>query len=83
MAELIRASNLGEACADQLNPLVRMAYLECHDQKLEEDKYDREQGEKQTNRPVAPDGAGQQPAKCPKLSQRQRLCPSPTTPSNV
>ena len=44
MVELIRANNLGEAFADQLNPLVRMAYLECYDQKVEEDRYEREVG---------------------------------------
>ena len=39
---LIRANNLDESFAQQLNPLVRMAYLECYDNKVEEDRYDRE-----------------------------------------
>jgi hypothetical protein len=39
---LIRANNLGEDFAERLDPLVRMAYLECYDQMKEEDKYDRE-----------------------------------------
>ena len=39
---LIRANDLGEDFAEKLDPLVRMAYLECYDHKLEEDKYDRE-----------------------------------------
>jgi hypothetical protein len=45
VVELIRANNLGEAFADQLNPLVRMAYLECYDQKVEEDRYEEERKE--------------------------------------
>ena len=28
--------------AEKLDPLVCMAYLECYDHKLDEDKYDRE-----------------------------------------
>lgn len=40
--ELIRANNLNEAFAHQIDPLVRMAYLECYDQKMEEDRYPRE-----------------------------------------
>lgn len=39
---LIRANNLNESFADKLNPLVRMAFHECYDQMIEEDKYDRE-----------------------------------------
>lgn len=42
---LIGANNLGEDFADELDPLVRMAYLECYDQKLEEDRYEQEMGE--------------------------------------
>jgi hypothetical protein len=41
---LIRANNLKEDFADQLDPLVRMAYLECYDQKVEEDRYEEEAG---------------------------------------
>lgn len=36
---LIRQNNLGEHFSDRLDPLVRMAYLECYDHKVEEDKY--------------------------------------------
>lgn len=39
---LIGANDLSEDYAEQLNPLVRRAYLECYDQKLEEDRYDRD-----------------------------------------
>jgi hypothetical protein len=39
---LIRANNLNEDFSDKLDPLVRMAYLECYDQKTEEDRYERE-----------------------------------------
>jgi len=41
---LIRANHLNEDFADQLDPLVRMAYLECFDQKEEEDRYEEEAG---------------------------------------
>lgn len=44
VVELIRANQLGEDFADQLDPLVRMAYLECYDQKREEDRYEEETG---------------------------------------
>ncbi len=39
VVSLIQANNLGEDFAEQLNPLVRMAYLECYDHKVEEDRY--------------------------------------------
>lgn len=42
---LIRANQLDEQFADKLDPLVRMAYLECYDQMKEEDMYDRERDE--------------------------------------
>lgn len=41
---LIRANKLGEDFVDRIDPLVRMAYLECYEQKIEEDKYEREAG---------------------------------------
>lgn len=40
--ELIRARNLDESFGDQYNPLVRQAYLQCYDQKIEEDRYNPE-----------------------------------------
>jgi hypothetical protein len=40
--ELIRHNNLDEGFAQRLHPLIRMAYLECYDQKVEEDRYDIE-----------------------------------------
>lgn len=42
VVELIRSNNLDERYGDQYNPLVRQAYLQCHDQKLEEDRYNPE-----------------------------------------
>lgn len=39
---LIRANKLDESFAREINPLVRMAYLECYDNMVEEDRYDRE-----------------------------------------
>lgn len=39
---LIQANNLGEDYAEQLDPLVRMAYLECYDHMQEEERHDRE-----------------------------------------
>ena len=42
VVELIRRNNLDEAFAERIHPLVCMAYLECYDQKVEEDKYERE-----------------------------------------
>lgn len=39
---LIRANHLDESFAEQLHPLVRIAYLECFDQKVEEDRYETE-----------------------------------------
>lgn len=41
---LIRVNHLKEDFADKIDPLVRMAYLECYDQMIEEDKYEREAG---------------------------------------
>ena len=40
--ELIRERCLDESFGDQFNPLVRQAYLQCYDQKLEEDRYNPE-----------------------------------------
>lgn len=40
--ELIRRNHLDEDFAERLHPLVRMAYLECHDHKVEEDRHERE-----------------------------------------
>lgn len=40
--ELIRSNGLGEDFARQLHPRVQMAYLQCFDQKGEEDRYARE-----------------------------------------
>lgn len=45
VVELIRRNNLGEEFAASLPESVRSAYLQCHDQKKEEDKYDQERGE--------------------------------------
>ena len=42
VVSLIQANDLNEDFAEQLNPLVRMAYLECYDQKVEEDRYNPE-----------------------------------------
>ncbi|NOT00919.1 MAG: hypothetical protein HOP29_09845 [Phycisphaerales bacterium] len=39
---LIRENELDEEFAEQLNPLVRMAYLECYDEMIEEDRYNPE-----------------------------------------
>lgn len=40
--ELIRANSLNESFGDQLQPTVRSAYLQCYDQKVEEDRYSPE-----------------------------------------
>lgn len=40
--ELMRRNHLDETFAQQLHPLVRMAYLECWDQMVDEDRYSRE-----------------------------------------
>ncbi|MFO0837101.1 MAG: hypothetical protein U1D55_01135 [Phycisphaerae bacterium] len=40
--ELIRLHDLREAFADQIHPVLRTAYLQCYDQKLEEDRYNPE-----------------------------------------
>ena len=42
--ELIRANNLNEEFAQNIDPLVRMAYLECYDHKVDEDRYEQEAG---------------------------------------
>ncbi len=42
VVELIRQNALDEDFAEKVHPLVRMAYLECYDQKLEEDRYEIE-----------------------------------------
>ncbi len=42
VVELIRIHDLGESFADQLNPIVRSAYVQCYDQKVEEDRYNPE-----------------------------------------
>jgi hypothetical protein len=39
VVELIRVHNLSEDFGDQFNPLVRTAYLQCFDQRIEEDRY--------------------------------------------
>jgi hypothetical protein len=40
--ELIRVNKLDESFANHIHPLIRMAYLECYDQKVDEDRYERE-----------------------------------------
>ncbi len=40
--ELMRVDHLDETFADKLHPVTRSAYLQCHDQKLEEDRYNPE-----------------------------------------
>lgn len=40
--ELIRTHSLEESFGDQFSALVRQAYLECYDQKIEEDRYNPE-----------------------------------------
>ncbi len=42
VVELIRTHNLDESFADKLHPVTRSAYLQCYDQKLEEDRYNPE-----------------------------------------
>jgi hypothetical protein len=42
VVNLIRVHTLDEAFANQFNPLVRSAYLQCYDQKIEEDRYNPE-----------------------------------------
>ena len=43
--ELIRRNDLGENFAERLPSLVRTAYLECYDHKVEEDRQEQEYGE--------------------------------------
>jgi hypothetical protein len=40
VVELIRVHRLDESFADRLHPVARSAYLQCYDQKVEEDRYD-------------------------------------------
>jgi hypothetical protein len=42
VVELIRANGLDEGFANQLDATVRGAYLQCYDQKIEEDRYNPE-----------------------------------------
>jgi hypothetical protein len=42
VVELIRTCNLDESFGNRFNPLVRQAYLQCYDQKIEEDRYNPE-----------------------------------------
>lgn len=42
VVNLIRVHDLDESFADRIHPLVRMAYLECLDQKRDEDRYELE-----------------------------------------
>jgi len=42
VVELIRTHKLDESFTDQLSPVVRSAYLQCYDQKVEEDRYNPE-----------------------------------------
>jgi len=44
VVELIRQNHLDEAFAERIDPLVRMAYLQCYDQKVEEDRHEEETG---------------------------------------
>ncbi len=42
VVELIRIHNLDETFAEQLAPVIRSAYAQCYDQKVEEDGYNPE-----------------------------------------
>lgn len=42
VVELIRVNQLGQSYAEKIDPVVRSAYLQCYDQKLEEDRYNPE-----------------------------------------
>lgn len=42
VVELIRIHNLDESFTTRLHPITRTAYLQCYDQKLEEDRYNPE-----------------------------------------
>jgi hypothetical protein len=42
VVNLIRVHNLDESFAGKLHPVARSAYLQCHDQKVEEDRYNPE-----------------------------------------
>ena len=44
VVELIRANDLDESFADRLPEFIRSAFLQCHDEKVEEDRYEREKG---------------------------------------
>ena len=52
VVELIRERNLDERFGDQFNPLVRQAYLQCFDQKLEEDRYNPEIHDRHPDEPT-------------------------------
>ena len=41
---LIRVHDLDESFAEQLDPVARSAYVQCYDQKVDEDRYEEEQG---------------------------------------
>lgn len=42
VVELIRVNKLDESSAEQLHPVARSPYLQCYDQKLDEDRYSPE-----------------------------------------
>lgn len=42
VVELIRIHRLDESFADRVDPIARSAYLQCYDQKVEEDRYNPE-----------------------------------------
>jgi hypothetical protein len=42
VVDLIRNNALDESFAEQLDPVVRSAYVQCYDQKVEEDRYNPE-----------------------------------------
>lgn len=44
VVELIRANDLDESFADRLPEFIRSAFLQCHDERVEEDRYEREKG---------------------------------------
>ena len=42
VVELIRANDLDESFAEKLDPIVRSAYRQCYDEKVEDDRYNPE-----------------------------------------
>lgn len=42
VVSLIRVHNLDESFAEKLHPVTRSAYMQCYDQKIEEDRYNPE-----------------------------------------